>query len=450
MKRIILALALCMSVSTLRAQEPFTLGFTAEGDSISINLEEAIKIALSDNPTIMVSTAEIQRQNYVRQETVGNLLPSLNATGQYNYNLMNPVMFLPADIFGPGTGGATRMGFSNSFTGGVTLAVPLYMPMVYETLQLNKEQMLEAVEKARSSKIELATQVKKSYYAVLLTESTVQLAKENIALAEEVVQNSQDAYNQGVVSQYDLITSQVQLSNLNPTLYQAESANYNARLMFNMLLGLPLDTKVAMEEDLTSYVEYIEQNNEFIIDLSNNAELNLMEIQQSMLASQLRIQKAVYIPTLSAFGQYQVVSQSNDLALAHYDWRGTALLGLQLDIPIFKGLKNTNKERSIVNQQVQLDFQKDYLIESLNVEAQTAVTNIESAKKQMNANLTAHDQAQKGYEIALTRYENGMGTIVEVNQAQVQLIQADMNYRESIYNYMVAKADYDNAIGADF
>ncbi len=450
-RKFVLALLATLSLAST-AQQPISADGTVamSGDSISISLSEAIEIALNENPTILIANKEIERQDYVRKETSGNLLPSLSASGQYTYNILSQVMFMPEGIFGPGTGGAMEMGFDNSFTGGLSLSIPLFAPTLYETLKLNDQQMLEAVEKARSSKIELSNQVKKGFYQVLLTESSLQLIQENIKLAEEVVENSQNAYNQGVVSEYDLITSKVQLSNLNPTLYAAQSANYNARLMLNMLLGLPLQTNIDLKEDLTSYVDYINEDHNFDIDLSENADLELLDIQTKMLESQLNIQESLKLPTLAAFGSYQVLTQSNDLNIGSYEWRGTALVGLQLEIPIFNGFTKLNKERQIKNQQSQLATQKEYLEESLSVEAQVAVSNILSAKRQMEANLEGTMQAERGYSIAVTRYESGMGTIVEVNQAQVQLIQADMNYSEAIYNYMVARADYDKTLGTDF
>lgn len=447
-------LVVCLAVASLLAQgqesEVGGQGATTTTDSLTINIAEAIEIAISENATIKVADTEIARQLYVKRETTGNLLPNLSASGTYMYNIMNSVMFLPDGIFGEGTGGAMEMGFANSYTGAISLSLPLVAPTVWASMKLNKEQMLQAVEQARSSKIELANSVKKSYYALLLTQSSLQLIEENISLAQDVVDDSQAAFDQGFVSEYDLITSQVQLSNLTPTLIEAQSAEYNARLLLNMLLGLPLETPLKVEEELISFVDFIENNDTHEIDLSGNADLNLLDIQMNLLEGQLKIQKTIRMPSLSAFGEYQILTQSDSFDLSSYDWVGTAYVGLSLNIPIFSGLTNINKERQIENQQIQLELQRDYLEESLNVEAQAAVSNIKSANKQMAANLIAKEQAQKGYSIAVTRYDTGVGTIVEVNQAQLHLIQADMNYRQSIYNYMVAQADYDKTIGTDF
>jgi len=82
----------------------FLLTESVAQQRVNITLDEAIKIALNDNPTIRIAELEIQRQEYVKKETKGNLLPFITGNGSYDYNLQNSVMFMPVDIFGPGTG----------------------------------------------------------------------------------------------------------------------------------------------------------------------------------------------------------------------------------------------------------------------------------------------------------------------------------------------------------
>lgn len=427
------------------------IGVTAWGQGapmvVELDLNKSLEIALSDNPTIRVADLEIERQTYVRKETSGNLMPQLSASGSYNYNIMNPVMFLPDGAFGPGTGGAMRMGFSNSFTGGFSLAVPLYMPTLYKTLQLNDKQMLAAVETARESKITLAQQVKKSYYSILLAHASLGVIRENISNAEVIVKNAQDALAQGVVSEYDLVTAQVQLSNLSPVLLTAENGLRVSELMFNMLLSLPLETKVILADKLDAYAPFVQSDTLIDLSLDGNAQLRLLDIQHEMLGKQLELQKASRIPTLSAMAQYQVMSQNNTLNLGSYDWRGTALAGLQLSVPIFAGLTKLNKEKQIKNSISQLELQRGYAEQSVNVEAQTALSNLEKAREQMVANYQARAQAHKGYTISKTRFDTGMGTIVELNSAQVASMQAQLNLVQSVYDYMSARADLDKVMG---
>lgn len=424
-----------------------SLGARAQSsDSLQINLAQAINVALSNNPTIMIAGKEIERQKYVRKETEGALMPQLSASGSYNYNIMNPVMFMPSG--GPfGEGGAMRLGFSNSFAGGVNLSLPLYMPTLYKTLQLNDQQMRQAVEQARSSKITLVDQVKKSYYTLLLAQNSLRVIIENIGYAQVVATNAENAFAQGLVSEYDMITAQVQLSNLMPNKIQIENSIRVSRLMLNMLLALPLDANLALEENLNDFKEFIDSDPNHAIDLAGNADLNLLDAQKGILDKQLELQKAAKIPTINGVAQYQVQSQSNSLDVTHYKWRGSALAGIQLSVPIFSGLSKNQRERQIKNSIEQLAMQRGYLEQDVNVQAQTAINNILTANEQMMANAATKVQAQKGYRIARTRFSTGAGTILELNSAQAALLQADLNYSQSIFDYMNYQSDFDRILG---
>lgn len=425
----------------------FLLTESVAQQRVNITLDEAIKIALNDNPTIRIAELEIQRQEYVKKETKGNLLPFITGNGSYDYNLQNSVMFMPVDIFGPGTGGAMRMGFDHSFTGGFALSLPVYMPTIYKTLQLNDQQMLAAVEAARASEITLVNQVKKAYFSILLAENSLEVIDKNIEYAEIVVKDTRNSFNQGISSEYDLITAEVQLNNLRPTKISTENSIRVTRLMLNMLLSLPIETILELEEQLYEYKDYVADPYDFYVDLTGNTELRQIDIQKDILAKQFEIQRAQRYPNLSAIAQYNVYSQSNDLKIGHYQWKGSSLVGLQLNIPIFSGFTNTNKESQIRNNIRQLEKQREYLEDNINVQAQTSISNLVQAKEQMLANESTRAQAQKGYSIAKTRYDVGAGTIVELNSAQMALLQAYLNFSQSIYDYMSALADYEEIIG---
>lgn len=432
---------ICMALAV------FTVHGANAQNTIKIDLEQAIEIALNENPTIMIADMEIERQEYVIKEGKGNLLPTLSGSGLYNYNILNQVMFMPEGLFGPGSGGPVRMGFDNSYTGSLSLSLPLYMPTVYKLLQMNEQQMKLTVEAARASKITLVNQVKKTYYSILLAESSLDVIKKNIEYAEVIVNDTRNSFNQELSSEYDLITAEVQLSNLKPTLIQTENSIRISRFMLNMLLSLPLDTKLELDDTLYDYRDKRDPAGLMGADLSDNTDIRQLEIQKNLLHAQLKMQRAQKQPNLNAIAQYSVLSQSNDFRVGHYQWKSTALAGLQLNVPIFAGLTRTNKERQIKKSISQVELQQKYLNENIDVQAQTAMSNITQAQEQMTANDATKTQAQKGYRIAKTRYDVGAGTIVELNSAQMALLQADMNYSQSIYDYLSALADYEQILG---
>lgn len=471
MKRCVWMVSLLMlaSAAGARAQQAAALPMT---------LEEAIAIGLSDNPTVLIADSEIRRMEYAQKEAAGNLLPTLSGTGSFTHNIQKQKMFMgggsgggiasmmtplfdwyfqkiPAEYLAPpmpvadgeGSGEPIEMGLTNSTTGGFSLTLPLFMPTIYKNIRLTEEQILSAVESARQNKILLANQIKKSYYGILLAESSLAVLNRNIEYARVVVDNTRNQYEQGIVSEYDLITAEVQLSNLTPTLIQTENSIRVARLTLNMLLSLPLDTRLDLAEHLEDYKDYVGSREFGSIDLAANADLRLLDIQGNLMERQLELQRAQRMPSLVGIANYSVLAQSDNLNLDHYQWLGSSSVGLQLNIPIFAGFTNRHRERQIAIGIDQLRLQREYQEQALTLEAQTALNNVEQARRQMAANDVTRQQAEKGYGIARTRFDVGAGTMVELNSAQMALLQADLNYSQSIYDFMGAQADYDKILG---
>jgi outer membrane protein TolC len=142
---------------------------------------------------------------------------------------------------------------------------------------------------------------------------------------------------------------------------------------------------------------------------------------------------------------------SNELTVeqSKFWWQYPITIGAQINIPIFAGLKKTNQLREVRNQREQLRIQRSYAEEGVRLQVQQSVNTLLTARAMMLANGETVLQAEKAYEISLTRYEAGAGTILELNSAQLSLTQAQLSYSQSIYDYLAAYNDYEKALGKD-
>lgn len=449
MKRSIIALFAVLCVGVAWAQ-PMTL-----------SLDKALEIALSDNPTIRVADLEIERQDWVRKQSVGNLLPSVSVSGQYSYSIVKQEMAK-----------GLSFGADNSISTSAQLTLPLFAPSVYEMLRMNQTQLEQAVESARSSKITLANEVKKAYYNILLAEQSLSVLKESEKSIAETVANTEAMYRQGLASEYDLLTAQVQLSNLKPTILQTETSIRTSKLLFRMYLGLPAEVEFTLEGTLDDFAEEVAAatipTNE--IDYANNADLRALELQARLLEHQLKLTNASRLPTIAAFSSFMFSGNDNTMDFGsmmggamgggaggsapatkkEWWWQNPLSAGISISIPLFSGGKNINKAHEIRNSLSQLSLQRDYLKQSIGVQVENAFNAILTAREKMAANEITVRQAEKAYEIAEVRYNAGAGTILELNSSELSLTQARLNYSQAIYDYLAARADYEKIIGEDF
>lgn len=439
----------------------------ASGQTFELTLEKALEIALSDNPTIKVADMEIERQDWVRKQSVGNLLPSLSVSGQYSYSIVKQEMAK-----------GLSFGADNSISSSASLTLPLFAPAVYETLKMNQTQMEQAVESARSSKITLANEVKKGYYNILLAEQSLAVLKESEASIAETVQNTENMYKQGLASEYDLLSAQVQLSNLRPNIVQTENSIKAAKLLFRMYLGLPASADFTLSGTLDDFAEEVAMatvpTNE--VDLSANADLRALDLQRQLLNHQLQLVNASRMPTVAAFTNFIFSGNDNTMDFGsmmggmgsagggteggstgsttatkkEWWWQNPLSAGITISIPLFSGGKNINKAHEIRNSISQLSLQRDYLEQSIGVQVESSFNNIVAAREKMTANEITVRQAQKAYQIAEVRYNAGTGTILELNSSELSLTQAKLNYSQAIYDYLAARADYEKIIGQGF
>ena len=451
MKRIIVCLAAMLSV-----------GFVASAQQFELSLEKALEIALSDNPTIVVSGLEIERQDWVRKQTIGSLLPNVSVQSQYSYSIVKQEMAK-----------GLSFGADNTINNTASLSLPLYAPTVYETLKMNRTQMEQAVESARSSKINLTNEVKKGYYNILLAEQSLSVLKESEKSIAETVANTEKMYQQGLASEYDLLSAQVQLSNLRPNIVQTENSIKATKLLFKMYLGLPADSDFVLEGSLDDFADEVALAiiPTDSVDLSNNTDLRSLEFQRKLLEHQLRMTNASRLPTVAAFSTFMYSGNDNSMNFGEiiggsmggmgggssapttkkeWWWQKPLSAGISISIPLFSGGRNLHKAHEIRNTLRQLSLQRDYLAESVNVQVESAFNNIMTAKEKMTSNEITVRQASKAYEIAQVRYNAGTGTILELNSSELSLTQAKLNYSQAIYDFLAARADYEKIIGKGF
>jgi len=420
-------------------------GIFGASAQMRLTLAEAVDLALSENPTVKVAQMEVQRFDYVKRQSWGNLLPQLSATGSYSRSIVKSEMR-----------GGISFGADNTFAVQGDLTLPLFAPQVYRTMKLNDTQMAAAVEAARSSRIELVAEVKKAFYNILLAEQSLAVLHESQATAQRTVDDTGLQYKHGLASEYDLLTAQVQLSNLQPAIIQTETSVKLAKLLLKMYLSIPEEVGIEVEGRLDAMRdEVLAGIDSLTADISENSDLRTLELQEELLRRQLKVANASRLPNLGAFGTATYTGNDMEPFMgmggggSKYFWTHPITVGVQLSVPVFAGLTKMNKSREIKNQIAQISLQRSYVERQIGVQAQSALNDLLTAREKMFAQERTVEQARKAYSISDTRYRAGAGTILELNSAQLAHTQAQLNFSQSIYDYLSAKAEYDRIVGRE-
>ncbi|MBR2396017.1 MAG: TolC family protein [Bacteroidaceae bacterium] len=423
------------------------------GGALKLTLDDALKIALSENPTIKVAEQQIEVKKISKDEAWQALLPSADFNGTVQYTLLASVMKMqmPDPVTGEMKVGEFKMGRDNTSTwnGQIQVSLPIFAPTVYATMNLTKSDLDNAVEQSRSSKLDLVNQVTKAYYQVILAQDSYDVLCKSMEQAEKNFNVVKSLYELGGTSEYDKISAEVQLRSLNPTVLQARNAVTLAKLQLMILMGMDPETEIEVEGSMEDYEDqlYMESLTAGDYSLENNTNMRQLKNNATMLNQTLKVQKMNFMPTLALAGTYSFQSLYNDnWNVGDYTWAKSSSIVLSLSVPIFR-MGNFTKLRSTKLQISQLSQNIDYTEKQLGMQVRSYVDNMKANAEQVASNHEAIEQAEKGREIASKRYEIGKGTILELNNSEVQLTQAKLTYSQSIYNYLAAKADLDKVLG---
>ena len=282
---------------------------STEQSALTLTLEQALQIALSESPTIKVAEQEIEIKRFAKQESYSALYPRFDATAQYQRVLAKQTMSMD---FG-GQTQTIKVGSDNSFNGGISGSMPVVNAQLWESLKVSVVDVVLAIEKARSSQIDMIEQVSQAYFSVLLAKESLVVYQRVYDNAVENNKNIKKRYDVGSVSEYDLISSNVSVQNAIPNVIEAQNSVVLTLWQLKALLGIDLAKNIDVlgtlmdYEAQMNYAHTIDQ-----LDLSNNSTLKQLGIQEDMLASALKISKLANVPTLSINAAYLYTALGND------------------------------------------------------------------------------------------------------------------------------------------
>lgn len=411
-------------------------------DTLRITLQDAVRIALSDNPTIKVAGQEILLKKEARREAYAGLFPEASLVGSYSRAIKKQSFAMMGEVIEVGT--------DNTYSGGLSVSLPVFAPALYKSISLTSTDVNLAVEKSRASRLDMVNQVTKAFFQLLLAQDSYEVLLKSYKQSEDNYNVVKAKYEQGTVSEYDKISADVQMRSLKPTVVSARNGVNLANLQLKVLMGMESDVKVAVEGNLKDYEMsmFTRQAMPRPDNLINNSTLKQLELNALQLKQTLKLQYTNFMPTLSASFQYMYTSMNDNFKFKEYDWRPYSTIGLNLSIPLFKGSNFAQLKQTRI-QMKQLEENRINTERQLTMQATSYLDNMAASTEQVVSNKEAVFQAEKGRTIAEKRYEVGKGTILELNSSEVALTEAQLTYNQSIYDYLVAKADLDLVLGID-
>ncbi len=452
---------------------------------VVISLEQALKIALSENIAVKVADKEIERTKYAKKGTYASLFPQIDATGSYQRTIKKQVMYMDFDMSsfgggsaagsgstgsgtagtgeGSGTGagstasssknnGGLEVGRWNTWSAGVSASMPVVNAQLWKSIKISGMDVELAVEKARASRLDMVSQVKNAYYAVLFSKEAFNVYKEVYENAMTNYAETEKKYNVQKATDLDMARAKTNVANAIPNVYNAESSIILALWQLKAVMGIDLEMNIDVEGAIEDYSEYMTSDvtKADSISLDRNSTMKQLEIQANELAQSIKAQQYAYIPTLALAFNYSYNAMTNDFNFKEYRWTPYSYVGVSLSIPIFSGGKRLNQVRQARNSYEQMRLQMTSTERNLKISIRQSLNTMETNVKSYDAAKDAVSSAEKAYSIAEKSYEVGRATLTDLNDAQLALTQARLAESQAVYNFIVAKTQLEQTLGQDF
>lgn len=418
----------------------------SSNDSISINLPKAIEIGLSDNPTMRIDARNIQIKKYYKKEQIAALFPNAYISGNYNRTIKKQVMTM--DFMGNQM--EIEIGTDNNYAIGLNIALPIIAPTLWQNLTLSQLDIELTVESARASKISLIREIKKAFYAILIAQESYDVLKKNYDNVKQTNQLITNKFNEGLVSEFEKLRSDVQLKNQLPQLTAAENAISLSTMMLKILIGVDLAEPLIFEGNLAQFEEEMQQKqlpNVSSFSLLKNSTLKQMELNTNVVEVSKKMILSSACPTLSLGGNYQYMAMNNNFKFSEYNWIPYSVIGLSLNIPIVSWASTSFKLKQNKLLLANMEDQKTLLERNLRLEIQNNLNNIQKAIDDLASHKETMTQAEKAYEIVQKQYDLGMATWLDLSSAELSMTGTRLNYYQSIYSYLAAYAELDAILG---
>lgn len=466
MKRMLFTLFAVMAVSvSLTAQDMAESADSSKTATKVISIEQALEIALSENASVKVADMEVLRTGYARKGSYASLFPQIDGNAAYQRTIKKQVMYMDFDVPGMGggegegdsssstaAGGGFEVGRWNTWSAGVSASMPLVNAQLWQSLKISDMDVELAVEKARSSKLEMVKQVKQAYFACLLAKEAFGVYKSVYENALANLEQTQRKYNAQKASELDLARAKTSLANAIPNVFDAENSVVLSLWQLKAVMGVDLSEEIDVDGTLLDYDDELLEVSVCMEqpDLSGNSSLRQLDIQAQQLAASIKAQEYASLPSIALSFSYSMNAMTNDFKFNTYQWSPHSYVGLSLQVPIFAGGKRANAVRQARVQADELAVQTQETERQLRIAIRQCLNTMDTAVKSYSSALSAVESAGKAYDIASKSYSVGKNTLTDLNDAQLALTQARLTSSQAVYNYLVAKANLESHIGADF
>ena len=448
-----------------------------QGEAL-LGLESLARTALDSNRDLIAARYGLETARGQVSEAWSSIYPSINLNASFSRNISPSVQFLPAQIFdataGPDDYLAVQFGADNNWNSTISVEQPLFRAGAFVGVGAAGRFESYQTEVVRGQAQSVVTQVRISYYQLLLAQEQTRLTENSLTRVRESLRETTALNRAGLASDYDVLRLEVEVANLEPNLRRAQNSVRQARRQLAIqvdhedsealrvrgtLAEIDLEDPGANSADnreILSFMGFGVAGATSVGDALSHAreqrsDLRQLELNEDLRHAEMRVEQAEYLPQVTLFGDYIVTAQNNGgpsfFATGTGQRAYSRIVGVRVSIPIFQGFRRNSRIGQRRAALRQAETQTTQGTDRALSEVRGLVENADEALLRAQGQRLAVGQAQRGFEIASAQYREGLGSQLELTDSEGALRQSEFNYAQAVYDYLIARAQLDEATG---
>lgn len=404
----------------------------------ALSISDAIAIAYAGNKQIKIQEREIRAARANILGAVSNFLPKLNLNGSYTYN--DAVLGIPSDLLKSSEKDlGVFTGYKNdhmlalsanetAFNGGADIA---NLKQSRVNLKIQEETLL-------ARRLDVEFEAKRLYYGLLLAYDTERIARDLVDQAEAHYEDVKDKFDQGTTSRFDLLQSAVSVSLHIPELVKAQRSIELVMAELNKLLSLPVYDPVRLRGHLVYSPIPIREGDFLKEAYLKRPEMILKSLGVDMQKWSIDMARAGRLPQVTAdLDLYYRGDRVGDMFNSrHNNW----FTGVTVSIPVFDGFSTKAKVDEAKARYAQAGLEKENVADQTTVDIRRACLDLKQAEAIIISQRDSVILAEEALRISEIRYDNGVGTNLDVLDSMVSLSRVEKNLASGMYDYIMAKA----------
>lgn len=435
-------------------------------------LQGAIDYAIKHNASYQNAEIDIKLAEYKNREIIGIGLPQINGSVDLKDYLKIPTSILP-NFVSPSVAAvlmqngvmpynpsaldsknydpiAAQFGTKYNLTAGVSISQLIFSSDYFVGLQAAKEFKLLSQKSLTRTKTETSVTVTKAYYSALINRERVKTLTANIERVKKMYDDVKALNDVGFVEKIDKDRLELAYNNLLIEKEKIERLIGLSETLLKFQMGYPLQDPITLSDEIKAeQFQDVELGTPLKVKYELRSEYSLLESQKKINELDLKRYRLAYLPTIVGYGAFNYQAQRSEFNFLdkHDNWYPIAVVGATINIPIFSG-----GQKYYRTQQAKLNLQKtvntiEYMKTVIDLETTAASISYKNAYVSMQTQTKNKELAKSIYDTAKKKYEAGVGSSLELINAETSLKEAETNYLNAVYDLIIAKTDLDKAQG---